>query len=149
MIDDVSEDYINTARALLNGHINIDDDPKCRTIINRSYYAVFNKIRKECDYLGISSRPFGDNSHKDTINLFFDYFIKKHPELKGLARSTKKISHTMSNHRQNADYHKNNKDLNLFISKDMVGAVVDLADKILEDIDYMMEEVDNTDIQEK
>ena len=55
----------------------------------------------------------------------------------------------MSNHRQNADYHKNNKDLNLYISKDKVGTLVGYADKILEDIDYMMEEVDSTDIQEK
>lgn len=149
MIDDVSEDYIDTAKALLNGHIDIDDDPRCRTIINRSYYAVFNKIRKECDYLGISNGLFGDNSHKNTINLFFDYFIKNYPKLKGLARYTKKISHTMSNHRQNADYHKNNKDFNLYISKDKVGTLVGYADKILEDIDYMMEEVDSTDIQEK
>ena len=149
MIDDVSEDYINTAKALLDEHINIDDDPRCRTIINRSYYAVFNKIRKECDCIGISNGLFGGNSHKNTIDLFFDYFIKKHPELKGLARATKKISLTMSNHRQNADYHKNNKDLNFFINKDNVGILVNLADKILEDIDYMMEEVDNTDIQEK
>nr|DAK36230.1 MAG TPA: hypothetical protein [Caudoviricetes sp.] len=149
MIDDVSEDYINTAKALLDEHINIDDDPRCRTIINRSYYAIFNKIRKECDYLGISNRLFGDNSHKNTINLFFDYFIKNYPELKGLARYTKKISLALSSHRQNADYHKNNKDLNLYISKDKVGTLVGFADKILEDIDCMMEEVDNTDIQEK
>lgn len=30
-----------------------------------------------------------------------------------------------------------------------VGTLVGYADKILEDIDYMMEEVDSTDIQEK
>ena len=148
MIDDVSEDYINTAEALLNGHIDIDDDPRCRTIINRSYYAVFNKIRKECDYLGINNEQVWGSSHQKTINLFFDYFIKKHPELKKLAQYAKKSSNRLSSHRQNADYHKNNKDLNFFISKDNVGNLVNLADKILEDIDYMMEKVDDdTDIQ--
>ena len=140
---DVSGDYIDIAEALLHNQIDISEDPICRAIINRSYYAVFNKIRKECEYLGINTEQYGGGSHINTINLFFDY-LKKYPELKKCAQIATKDSITLSKHRQNADYHKNDKNLDFYVSKNNVIILVNLAKKVIGHIDFMINKLDST-----
>ena len=132
------EKYFNLVDYIL-GDNALDEDTACRACINRLYYCLFNELLDLKPDLKQIDSSYRGGSHENTIDRFCDFLKDQNPEYYKFIKIIKKDLETMSKHRQNSDYYKNNAHLDRYITKSGVETLKHMTMEILEKIDRVLE----------